>query len=165
VVGSDTATLALLGVPPAALTGELNGGKGLGASEDIGVGLTEAGARMRPPDPRGTGGRCEPEYSRRHPQAHWYEPCFCPRIGPHLHLVRRVTLLGHDEVLEFIRLHFPARYCVSCISVKLGATLTETRRLLVDLLDGRAVMVGTRSCDGCGEVLEVLAPEPSRKTA
>jgi hypothetical protein len=77
-----------------------------------------------------------------------------------------VVAVTGDEILAFLRANFPDRYCASCLALKVGGTLMETRNLLCELRDRGAVLAGTRGCDSCGRQLEVfvrkigLRPKP-----
>jgi hypothetical protein len=67
-----------------------------------------------------------------------------------------------DEVLAFIQLNFPHRFCVSCLASKLDAAPMEIRNVLGALIDEGVILFGRRQCDGCNCQFDVFAPEPAR---
>jgi hypothetical protein len=66
------------------------------------------------------------------------------------------------NVLSFIRLKFPDRYCAPCLALALKEPPEEIGRLLDILIDKGFVLVGRRQCDKCERNLDVFAPEPSQ---
>jgi hypothetical protein len=69
---------------------------------------------------------------------------------------RNSLIVTTDEVLTFLRLNFPDRYCATCLALKLGGTLALTGELMSRLRDMGVVLAGIRQCCSCGREIEVF---------
>ena len=75
---------------------------------------------------------------------------------PPLGVVPHRPALTPDDVMDFLGLNFPDRFCATCISSRIGGNLVQTLECLKSLNEVRVVLCKTEECQSCGGTLQVF---------